>query len=138
MAETSFDHLIRWYPQVTLNGRDGYGLDIIGRLENSKVTEKARDLLFDICNNFRGKKGQLKLTLKKAVHYEHNCPVEVIKRKLISLENSRIDEIKATLNDGYEIILISKDEEALLRKKGLTKTAGYHERLESIGNKIID
>lgn len=138
LAETSFDLLIRWYPQVASNGRDSYGLDIIGRIENSIVSEKARDLLVDIVNDFQGTKAQLKQNLKKAVHYEHNSPVDVIKRKLIGLENVRLDEVKKILNEDYAIVLITKNEEELLRKKGFAKTGSFKERLEVIGAITLD
>ena len=45
LAETNFDLLIRWYPQVAFNGRDSYGLDIIGRLENAFVSQEAKNKL---------------------------------------------------------------------------------------------
>ena len=118
LAETSFDLLIRWYPQVASDGRDSYGLDIIGRIENSMVSEKARDLLVVTCNNFQGTKTELKQKLKKAVHFEHNSPVDVIKWKLIGLENVRIEDVKNILNEGYSIVLITQNELELLRKKG--------------------
>lgn len=138
LAETSFDHLIRWYPQVALNGRDSYGLDIIGRIENSMVSEKARDLLVDHCKHHQGTMAELKQKLKKAVHFEHNSPVDVIKWKLIGLENVRIEDIKNILNEGYAIVLITQDEAELLRKKGFEKTGEFKQRLEAISATIVD
>jgi hypothetical protein len=138
LAETSFDLLIRWYPQVASNGRDSYGLDIIGRIENSMVSERARDLLVSICNDFQGTKSQLKVKLKRAVHFEHNSPVDVVKRKLIGLSNASIEDVKAILNEGYAIVLITKNEEESLRKKGLAKTGSFHERLGLIGAKVLN
>jgi hypothetical protein len=133
LAETSFDHLIRWYPQVASNGRDSYGLDIIGRIENSMVSENARDSLVDLCRHHQGTKAELKQKLKKAVHFEHNSPVDVIKWKLIGLENVRIEDVKNILNEGYEIVLITQNEAQLLQKKGFEKTGEFKERLEVIG-----
>jgi hypothetical protein len=135
LAEISFDHLIRWYPQVALNGRDSYGLDIIGRIENSMVSEKARDLLVDLCKHHQGTKAELKQKLKKAVHFEHNSPVDVIKWKLIGLENVRIEDIKNILNEGYAIILITQDEAELLRKKGSRKRVSLRNDLRQLAQR---
>ena len=133
LAETSFDLLIRWYPQVAANGRDSYSLDIIGRLQNSMVSEKARDLLIEICRDFQGTKKELKQNLKKAVHFEHNSPVDVVKRRLLSIEQVKSESVKSILNDSYIIVLITKDEEKLIRNKGLAKTGGFNQRLDEIG-----
>ncbi len=138
LAETSFDLLIRWYPQVASDGRDSYGLDIVGRLENSTISEKARELLLHICKTFKGSKKDIKQELKRSVHFEHNSPVDVVKKKLLNLKHVTIENVKQILNDGYSVVIITKEEENLLRKKGLSKTGEFQLRLYSIGAKLID
>ncbi len=137
LAETSFDLLIRWYPQVAKDGSDSYGLDILGRIENSLVSEKAQNLLLEICENFSGSKKELKNRIKKAVHFEHNSPVDVVKNKLLMLQDIKIENVRYILNDGYSIVIITKEEENLLRSKKLIKTGDFQFRLESIGAKLI-
>jgi hypothetical protein len=137
LAETSFDLLIRWYPQIATDGCDSYGLDILGRIENSLVTEKAQNLLLEICENFSGTKKELKNRLKKAVHFEHNSPVDVVKNKLLMLQDIKIENVRHILNDGYAIVIITKEEENLLRSKKLIKTGDFLFRLESIGASLI-
>jgi hypothetical protein len=139
LAETSFDLLIRWYPQVALDGRDSYGLDIIGRLQNSMVSERARDLLIEICRDFQGTNAaELKLNLKRAVHFEHNSPVDVVKRKLLGLEQININTVKTILNDGYSIVLITRDEERLIRENRLGQIGEFHQRLDAIGARLLN
>lgn len=138
LAETSFDHLIRWYPQVSSDGRDSYGLDIVGRLENSMISLNAKNLLTQICGEFKGSKKELKHILKKSVHFEHNAPVDVIKNKLIQLQQVDFNNIQTILNVGYYIIIITKEEENLLRKKGYAKKGECQERLNAIGAILIN
>jgi hypothetical protein len=138
LAETSFDHLIRWYPQVSSDGRDSYGLDIVGRLENSMISLNAKNLLTQICGEFKGSKKELKHILKKSVHFEHNAPVDVIKNKLIQLQQVDFNNIQTILNVGYYIVIITKEEENLLRKKGYAKKGECQERLNAIGAILIN
>ena len=138
LAETSFDLLIRWYPQIATDGCDSYSLDILGRIENSLVTEKAQNLLLEICGNFSGTKKELKNRLKKAVHFEHNSPVDVIKNKLLNLQDITIENVREILNEGYSIVIITKEEENLLRSKKLIKTGEFQFRMDSIGAKLIN
>ena len=49
-----------------------------------------------------------------------------------------IEKAKNVLNEGYGIVLITKNEEELLRKKGFAKSGEFKERLEVIGIRIID
>ena len=138
LAETSFDLLIRWYPQISSDGRDSYGLDIIGRLENAKVSMRAKILIEQICNEFIGSKNELKKELKRVLHYEHNVPVDVIKKRLIQLETINIETIKTLLSNDYSIVLITKAEEQSLRENGYTSRGEYQERLDAISTILID
>jgi hypothetical protein len=140
LAETNFDLLIRWYPQVAFNGRDSYGLDIIGRLENAFVSQEAKNKLNAICKQHSGSLSELKKELKKSVHYEHNCPVDVIKHRLLGLDSNSItfETVTAVLDEGYAIVLISKEEEYQLREKKLSKKGAFETRLKAIGAKLLD
>jgi hypothetical protein len=140
LAETNFDLLIRWYPQVAFNGRDSYGLDIIGRLENAFVSQEAKNKLNMLCKQHSGSLSELKKELKKSVHYEHNCPVDVIKHRLLGLDSNSItfETVTAVLEEGYAIVLISKEEEYQLREKKLSKKGAFETRLKAIGAKLLD
>ena len=102
------------------------------------VTVKARDLLLKHCQDFLGTKLELKNRLKKVVHFEHNTPVDVVKRKLLNLDIVTNKNVHLILNDCYNIILVTKEEEKLIRKNGLAKSGEYYQRLVSIGAKLID
>lgn len=140
LAETNFDLLIRWYPQVAFNGRDSYGLDIIGRLENALVSEGAKNKLKEISKEHFDSISELRKALKKSVHYEHNCPVDVIKRRLLVLDLNTItfESVRAVLEEGYAIVLISKEEEQHLREKKLIKKGDFESRLKAIGAKLLN
>lgn len=139
LAETSFDLLIRWYPQVAKDGRDSYGLDIVGRLKNSFISQNANNALIDICRDFQGTNAaELKQNLKRAVHFEHNSPVEVVKRRLLGLEHININIVKSILNDGYSIVLISRDEERLIRENKLGQIGEFNDRLAKIGAILLN
>jgi hypothetical protein len=139
LAETSFDLLIRWYPQVAKDGRDSYGLDIVGRLKNSFISQNANNALIDICRDFQGTNAaELKQNLKRAVHFEHNSPVEVVKRRLLGLEHININTVKSILNDGYSIVLISRDEERLIRENKLGQIGEFNDRLAKIGAILLN
>ena len=139
LAETNFDLLIRWYPQVASDGTDSYSLDILGRLKNASISMEAKNCLLQILSSSQTNLKELKVAMKKAIHYEHNCPVDVMKQRLLKLDPSILNQTKVeeVLNDAYAIVLISKEEEAQLRQMKLSKTGDFHERLNAIGAQLI-
>jgi hypothetical protein len=109
-------------------------------LENAFVSQEAKNKLNAICKQFLGSIAELKKALKKSVHYEHNCPVDVIKYRLLGLDSNSItfETVTAVLEEGYAIVLISKDEECKLREKKLSKKGTFESRLKAIGANLLD
>jgi hypothetical protein len=127
MSEVNFDHLVRWYPQICNEGRDSYGLDILKLVENHKISKAAIKSL-----SLAMEKNLTKDKLRKTIHYEHNVPVDLVRNKIIKLFNTNQfskNDIKEILETEYEVILIAKSEESLLKKEKLTKKGSYNERI---------
>jgi hypothetical protein len=59
-------------------------------------------------------------------------PVDLVRNKIIKLFNTNQfskNDIKEILETEYEVILIAKSEESLLKKEKLTKKGSYNERI---------
>ena len=108
-------------------------------MKNSFISQNANNALIDICRDFQGTNAaELKQNLKRAVHFEHNSPVEVVKRRLLGLEHININTVKSILNDGYSIVLISRDEERLIRENKLGQIGEFNDRLAKIGAILLN
>lgn len=156
LLETNLDLLIRWYAQVDDLGKDTYGYNILNRVQHFKVTERARDVLgrmMDKNKPLSTIQSEFFKTLIKATHYEHNAPVDVIKKRLLKLGiNPTITRVEEVLRTDYEVIITSKEESKVLggsKKKfypldgratkglAMSKTGNGNERLDAIGAGII-
>jgi hypothetical protein len=115
LPEIAFDHLVRWYVQVDANGRDNYSAGgIIERFRHCKISKDALNICREIINdekNTNKSRSEKKKKLKGVVHYEHNVPVNVVKKKLLQIEKPiTFEKVESVLNYEYEVIIISKYE----------------------------
>ncbi len=150
----TFHHLVRWYPQISLDGRDTYGLSILNQLENWRLSERAEFAIRGKMNELpvNIKKGHMNEEFKKLIHPEHNVPVKVKKLELLASEAPTVNRVLDVLETAYEVILISKEEAAVLngnmnteypmdgvlkRGCGLSSTGNFSERLDAINARII-
>lgn len=150
----AFHHLVRWYPQVSSDGRDTYVLDILNQLENWRLSERAEFAIRAKMNELpvNIKKGHMNEEFKKLIHPEHNVPVKVKKLELLASVAPTVNHVHHVLETGYEVILISKEEAAVLNGNtktlypldgaqrkgcGMSSKGNFHERLDAIDARII-
>ena len=150
----TFHHLVRWYPQISSDGRDTYGLSILNQLENWRLSERAELAIRAKMNELpvNIKKGLMNEEFKKLIHPEHNVPVKVKKMELLASEAPTVNRVHHVLETGYEVILISKEEAAVLNGSmktlfsldvaqrngcGMSSTGKFTERLDAIDARII-
>ena len=136
MVEILFAHLIRWYPQISFEGRDTYALGIEEKIEHHEISKDALRVLREAMLNGKNKK-----SMKKLLHYEHNVPVDMVKRRLIELiraGRADFEEIRRLMDSSYEVILISKAEESMIKRMGFTKTGTFDERMNAAGIRLCD
>jgi hypothetical protein len=136
MVEILFAHLIRWYPQISLEGRDTYALGIEEKIEHHEISQDAIRSLREAMQ-----RGESKESMKKLLHYEHNVPVDMVKKRLLELLNNSsadFESIKRLMDSSYEVILISKAEESMIRRLGFTKTGTFDERMNAAGISLCD
>ncbi|MFC2176123.1 hypothetical protein ACFLR1_04050 [Bacteroidota bacterium] len=150
------DLLIRWCAQVDDLGKDTYGYNILERVKCFEVTERARDVLerkLDENPPLSIKRAELFKELIMATHYEHNAPVDVIKKRLLKLGGKpTIEEVELVLKTDYEVIITSKEESKVLGGSktktfsldgqvinglGMSKTGGGKGRLKAVGSIVI-
>jgi hypothetical protein len=115
MVEILFAHLIRWYPQISFEGRDTYALGIEEKIEHHEISKDALRVLREAMLNGKNKK-----SMKKLLHYEHNVPVDMVKRRLI------------------ELIRAGRAEESMIKRMGFTKTGTFDERMNAAGIRLCD
>lgn len=167
IIEVCFDHIIRWTPQISEDGRDSYGIDVLERIKTHRISNRLfKEIISEINstdfsavsnkNELNSCFNELKKRINKKIHYEHNPPVEVIKQKLMKIYSEKEDElneeeIHKILTLKYEVILISQEEHKALdskaelnldgkqfKGKGLKKSGEFDERLKSINATLID
>lgn len=132
LAETSFVHLIRWYPQINEEGRDSYGLSLFDKISHCEVSKKALDLISSDLKN-----GIEVQAIQKKIHYEHNAPVNTIKNKLLALDNPNFETVKNTLEFEYKIVLITKQEADIINDK-FKSTGNFNERFKIAEIEIVE
>ena len=132
LAETSFVHLIRWYPQINEEGRDSYGLSLFDKILHCEISKNAlKTISNDLTNGIDIK------TIQKKIHYEHNAPVNTIKNKLLALENPNFEDVKKILEFEYKIVLITKQEANIINKQ-FKSTGSFTERLKIAKIEIVE
>ena len=116
IVNVSFHHLIRWSPQISSCGRDTYSLDLIDKLRNWRITERAINSFRTAYDNLdpNSNISLLNKTFNESTHPEHNISVNLMKMKLLEIENISIDSTRNCLQNNYEVILISKEERNVL------------------------
>ena len=148
LIETCLDLMIRWCPQMNEEGRDTYSFDIIRKLKTHRITIRAAELIGNLIDNYGTEPREVFLErLNDNIHYEHNSPVNEIRIKLAQIKLPTYADVSGILNDGYEVILMTKEESAVLNgsktKKyaldnenragcGLSKSGSAVERLNEI------
>jgi len=154
LINVAFHHLLRWYPQLSINGFDVYKLSFIEKLSNWRITNRAIEAFWLEVKNLPANTKKTRLTeiFNQFTHPEHNVPVQVMKLKLIELDDFSIEKVRLTLTTDYEVILISKEEENVLNGAinksylldnneisgaGLRKKGEAAQRLQAV-NAIID
>lgn len=138
LIETSFDHLVRWYPQIDELGRDTYGFTPLERIERLPISERVMDDVITYLNSIVSvSNGDFNEYFKKRIHYEHNAPVDVIKKELLKLDKPDVKSVSSILNNGYDVVILKKEEVIKLASLGLSKKGSYEERLNAIGGSVI-
>lgn len=112
----TFRHLVRWYPQVSNNGKDTYSLNFLEKLYNWEITERA---IKAFKNAVKDKKdlsiSKLNKIFNKETHPEHNIPVDKMISRLLELQkNSTEQDVIDCLKNDYEVVIISNDESKVL------------------------
>lgn len=150
LINIAFHHLIRWYPQISNDGRDTYKLNYEGKIKNWEISNRAimafNERLNQINEPYKGK--TLDLALKDSTHPEHNVSVNSKKSQLLNLEVPNLQNVRNCLNEEYKVILLSKEESRVLngnkrneylldgqniRGQGMNTRGSYEERLSAIG-----
>ena len=116
IVNVAFHHLIRWYPQISTCGRDTYALDLIGKLRNWRITSRAINSFRQAYDNLDANSNisLLNKTFNESTHPEHNISVNLMKIKLLNLQQLNIENIRNCLQNNYEVVLISKEEKNVL------------------------
>jgi hypothetical protein len=155
LVNIAFHHFIRWYPQISDNGLDTYSLNYIDKIKNWEISNRAIIAFQERLNQITGRhsRSQLNQILKDSTHPEHNISVDSKKRQLLNLETPNLNSVVNCLNDGYKVILLSKDERDVLNGnpnneyildgriehgRGMRVQGSYEERLNTIGAIVID
>lgn len=152
LVNIAFHHLVRWYPQISNEGKDTYGLHVIEKLENWKITQRAiKSFMSELLNRQPNSKVELNNLFKQLTHPEHNISVDRMKSILLALQDPTIEDVQNCLNNNYGVILISIEEKNVLngnpRKMyqidgqlvpgaGLRVNGDANERMEAIGAEI--
>jgi hypothetical protein len=155
LVNIAFHHLVRWFPQISDNGLDTYSLNYIDKIRNWEISNRAIIAFQEKLNQITGNhsRSQLNQVLKDSTHPEHNISVDSKKRQLLNLERPNLQSVIECLNDGYKVILLSKDESSVLngnpkneyildgkieKGKGMRVNGTYEERLIEIGATVVD
>jgi hypothetical protein len=155
LVNIAFHHFIRWYPQISDNGLDTYSLNYIDKIRNWEISNRAIIAFQDRLNQIPGRhsRSQLNQVLKDSTHPEHNISVNSKKRQLLNLESPNLNSVINCLNDGYKVILLSKDESNVLNGnprneyildgriehgRGMRVKGSYEERLNTIAATVIE
>ncbi len=155
LVNIAFHHFIRWYPQISDNGLDTYSLSYIDKVKNWEISDRAVIAFQERLNQINGRQSRslLNQLLKETTHPEHNISVDSKKRQLLNLTRPNLSIVKDCLNDGYKVILLSKDETNVLNGnprneyildgriehgRGMRVHGSYEERLNAIGATVID
>jgi hypothetical protein len=155
LVNIAFHHFIRWYPQISDNGLDTYSLNYIDKIRNWEISERAIIAFQDKLKQIIGRpsRSQLNQALKDSTHPEHNISVDLKKRQLLNLETPNLKSVINCLNDGYKVILLSKDERNVLNGnprneyildgrielgRGMRVIGSYEERLNKIGASVFN
>jgi hypothetical protein len=149
ITNIAFHHMVRWYPQISNNGMDTYGLGILDKLTNWRLSSRAYNAILERANELpiNATRAELNKALQSVFHPEHNVPVKIKKLELINLVNPDFEIVRQTLENEYEVILITKQEARVLNGRrnsnyqldqqvvmgcGLTSSGSYAERLHAI------
>jgi hypothetical protein len=155
LVNIAFHHFIRWYPQISDNGLDTYSLSYIDKIRNWEISNRAINAFQERLNQIPGRhsRSQLNQFLKDSTHPEHNISVNLKKSQLLNLEIPNLNNVINCLNDGYKVILLSKDESNVLNGnprneytldgriengRGMRVQGTYEERLNTIAATVID
>jgi hypothetical protein len=147
-------HLVRWYPQVTFEGEDVYASSININTQNLPRTLRSNRIINNILES-QAKDSEKRKQFKEHTHHEHNPPVHVKASELLNLsdESLTLDSVRNSLNDKYDVILITQEEKKVLNGKintlysldgeqkngcGFSKSGNYSERLEAINAVLIN
>jgi hypothetical protein len=149
LVNIAFHHMVRWYPQISNNGKDTYALHVMQKLENWEISQRAIDS-FMMNIQFRESitRGELNSTFVQSTHPEHNISVDRMKSILLALNNPTLDDVRNCLNDNYNVVLISIEEKNVLNGNprrmyqmdgqlfpgaGMRINGDANQRLEAIG-----
>jgi hypothetical protein len=154
IVNIAFHHMVRWYPQISNNGMDTYGLGLLDKLTNWRLSSRAHDAILERAHELpiNAIRAELNNAFRSILHPEHNVPVKVKKQELINLVNPDIERVRESLEKEYEVILITKKEASVLNGRrncnyqldqqiiigcGLSSSGSYAERLHAIEAVII-
>lgn len=153
LVNIAFHHMVRWYPQISNDGRDVYALNVRQKLEHWEISNGAIEsykMKIQILENYT--RSGLNDIFTQSTHPEHNISVSRMKSILLALNNPTLQDVRDCLNDNYTVVLISKEEKNVLngnpRKMyqidgrmvpgaGLSVNGEANERLAAIGA-VID
>ena len=150
----AFHHLIRWYPQSSTDGLDIYSLNAIQKIENWKITRRAKDaFIYEIGLINNPSLRDFNKILKKTAHPEHNISVSLMKTKLLNLTDLNVENIYECLNPiNYYVVLMSEQESLVLNGslqkryfldgmevfgRGMRIIGEAHERIDAVNAEII-
>lgn len=122
LINVAFHHLIRWYPQISNDGFDLYKFDFLNKIRNCRITNRAiqsfRSKLWSENGNLLNKnltQADINQLFKESTHPEHNVSVQFKKDQLMQLsESPNLLDVQNCLRNGYEVVLISKEEKNVL------------------------
>lgn len=150
----AFHHMVRWYPQISNNGMDVYGLGIMDKLINWQLSSRASVAVMELADTLpvNATRADLNKAFRQILHPEHNVPVKVKKQELMHLANPDFKIVRKALEMEYEVILITKQEASVLNGRressyvldnqmvrgcGLSSSGSYTERLEAISAVLL-
>jgi hypothetical protein len=115
LVNIAFHHMVRWYPQISNDGKDTYALGVMRKLENWEISRRAIES-FKTNIQFRENitKSELSKIFTQSTHPEHNISVNRMKSILLGLNNPTLQDVRNCLNDNYKVVLISIEEKNVL------------------------
>jgi hypothetical protein len=152
LIETNLDLMIRWHAQCDVHGRDSYGFSTAALVSTFEVSERAAQVIEDILASPVTREDKCR-KLRHDLHYEHNPPVEVIKRQLVALPcPASAEAVLAVLNGNYGIVILSNEEAraldgnprntypldgSMVNGAGMSRTGSASDRLGRIKASLI-